>query len=870
MFKAKRQDRSPVAKTHHAYRPHAQVLEDRRLMAIDLTNIATRPYGVLEAGQNTGDGAGYSVAEVGDVNGDGYDDFVVGAPGITSNSNGSFDLNTTKSGTAFLVFGSRDVNSTTNVDWAGLVAQQRIGDLGALGNPSQTNPNNGAAGFAFDGLTFRANQNTNAGLGTSVAALGDINGDGFADFMIGAPGANNVNGTSPGTGRAYLVFGGSNLNRATKSIDLDNLQASSDLNIITFIGDQAGGRAGRSVGLAGDVLTDGTPDIAIGAPLDSVGGVTTSGAVFLISGQSVLPASSRTILLSTVGQGGTTNTGGVLLGGGNQGDEAGTSLAPGGSFDGRSIGGLRPGSLLIGAPGTAAQLNGSAYLVYGQTNLANLAVTQGGQNFISLSRVTATDATAVPGAQFIGEAAGNVAGFSVANGGDFNNDGLGDILIGAPAYSNNTGREYLIYGRAASGPGGAITGVVNLGAQLPTIPEVVFTGQGTNALAGYSATATRAIASNGLTGIAIGSPGVATGAGAVYLIPGNGSLVGPVTLSVTGIENPTIAGQTITVSQPTTQRFLGTSVSGRLGATSAGRTLDNDGVGDLIVGSAGYALSTSRTTAGGVFALEGRFIPLRNPVSTAITSDIGVERPNAPFTVNATTPDNLVLYIESRNENVSTFVPPTDIDPATIRVNGVLLPDPTTFQSVPSVDGDGIADAKFTFSPRSLLALTNATTTLTITARTLATSPLANRNYSGTATITVTGGGGGGGGGGGQAGGTRGTFFGVGPTGSTPPPFGEAFIPTTARLSQLTYKPIPIRAAYAQYQVKPSFAIRNFNLFHPGQAKALGAPANGHAGRTQTLKHNVFTRGRYKAGQAVGVIHHGKKGGTNTIPRSLV
>ena len=869
MFKGKRQDRSPVAKPQYAFRPKAMLLEDRLLMAIDLANVATQPYGILEAGQNTGGGAGYSVADVGDVNGDGYDDFVVGAPGITRNTSGNFDLNTSTPGSVYLVFGSKDVNSSTNIDWASLVAQQRIGDLGALGNPSQTNPNNGAAGFAFDGLTFLAGQNGNAGLGTSVTALGDINGDGFADFMIGAPGANDANGANPGTGRAYLIFGGPALNRSVKSIDLDNPQANNGLNVITFIGDQPGGRAGRAVGLAGDVIADGTPDIAIGAPLDSVGGVATSGAVFLISGQSVLPASSRTILLSTVGQGGTTNTGGVLLGGGAQGDEAGTSLAPGGNFDGRSIGPLRPGSLLIGAPGTVSGLNGSAYLVYGQTNLANFAVSQGGQTFISLARLTATDTTAVPGIQFLGEAAGNVAGFSVANGGDFNNDGLSDVIIGAPGYSTNTGRAYLIYGRAAAGTGGAITGVVNLGAQLATIPEVEFTGQSAGSLAGYSATATRSINNTGLTDIAIGAPGVASGAGAVYLIPGNPNLVGPVTLSIAGIENTTIAGLTITASQPTSQRFLGTSVSGRLGTTTANRTLDNDGVGDLIIGSAGYALNTSRTTAGAAFALEGRFIPLRAPVSNAITSDIGVERPNPPFSVNATTPDPIVLYIESRNENVPTFIPPTDIDPTTIRVNGVLLPDPTTFQSVPSVDGDAIPDAKFTFSPRSLLNLTAATTTLTITARTLATSPLANRNYSGVATITVTGGGGGGGGGG-QASAVRGTFFGVTQGGSVPPPFGEAFIPTTARLSQLTYKPIPIRAAYRQYQVKPDFAIRNYNLFHPGQAKALGAPANGHAGRTQTLKHNVFTRGHYRTGQAVHVIHHGKRGGTNTIPRSLV
>ncbi len=141
-----------------------------------------------------------------------------------------------------------------------------MGDLTALGNLTQNNPVNGNVGFPYNGIQFETSASNTSELGASVAALGDINGDGFADFLIGAPGANDSSNNNNGAGRAYLVYGNAAIGtRTTKLVDLDTPTSYTDLNILTFANTLSGAASGFSVGSAGNVLGDGQEDIAIGA-----------------------------------------------------------------------------------------------------------------------------------------------------------------------------------------------------------------------------------------------------------------------------------------------------------------------------------------------------------------------------------------------------------------------------------------------------------------------------------------------------------------------------------------------------------------------------------------------------------------------------
>src|SRR5262249_1992039 len=124
------------------------------------------------SGHTTGDLAGYSVASAGDVNGDGFADVIVGADG-NDTANGA------NSGAAYVVFG-------TNACFAANI------DLSSL---------NGTTGFKLSGAA------ANDYAAQSVASAGDVNGDGFADVIVGVS-YSDPNSTT-NAGAAYVVFGSS-------------------------------------------------------------------------------------------------------------------------------------------------------------------------------------------------------------------------------------------------------------------------------------------------------------------------------------------------------------------------------------------------------------------------------------------------------------------------------------------------------------------------------------------------------------------------------------------------------------------------------------------------------------------------------------
>ena len=169
-----------------AYRPLAEGLEAKILMAFDLVsatppalpNIATGNVGVNMVGSNANQAAGASVANLGDVNGTGYDSFLIGSPAGSTPS-------------VSLVFGSQNqtgASTTATSDWlnttvplvTNLGPNGRVGSLGALGTTGQVNPISGVGGnppdgYNFAGITFIASKNGSSQLGFSVAIVPKAN-----------------------------------------------------------------------------------------------------------------------------------------------------------------------------------------------------------------------------------------------------------------------------------------------------------------------------------------------------------------------------------------------------------------------------------------------------------------------------------------------------------------------------------------------------------------------------------------------------------------------------------------------------------------------------------------------------------------------
>ena len=347
-------------------------------------------------GEQYDDAAGAAVAGVGDVDGDGYDDILIGAP-----SRG------VDAGTAYLLLGP--ISGTLELDEADV-------ELTAEGNE------------------YRA--------GSALAAAGDVDGDGLPDFMVGAP------QLAESAGRAYLIVA-ADLRSGSLSLAESRVSGRSDENLGAAVGggdfdgdgfsdlligapssDEGGYRSGSAhiflgdelnpgmsitdddatiegesafdamgtaVSGAGDVNGDGYHDILAGAPEDDNGNVD-AGGVMLVYG--------------SVGLSGTLSEDARLLGDFYT-ENAGTSVAIVPDIDGNGR-----DEILIGAPGnaTSGAEAGAVYVVFG-----------GG--------VSGTLSLHDEGVLLVGEAAGDRAGTSAASAGDFDADGTPDLLIGAPGYS---------------------------------------------------------------------------------------------------------------------------------------------------------------------------------------------------------------------------------------------------------------------------------------------------------------------------------------------------------------------------------------------------------------------------------------------------
>lgn len=324
-------------------------------------------------GEGASDYAGYQVTTAGDVNGDGLDDALISA---YYNDDGA-----TNAGAVYLYYGSSTLPD----------ASASLSDLVELTGESESD----LAGY-------------------SVAAAGDVNGDGYDDILVGSPYDDDAGANA---GAAYVIFG--------QAADLTSQSLA--VSDVKLTGENTNDYAGYSVS-AGDLNGDGVSDLVIGAPYQDD---TTSGSDARYGGSAYVlygPLSAGTTSLSTAVQ----LQGNLIY--------AGSSVAT------MDVNGDGYDDVLVGSIGSTDlhTFTNRTYLVYGSST----ALTSGYlYNNVILVNYTASLSTG-------GTTNTN---FLVSSAGDVNGDGYDELLV----LRSTTKDVYLIYGRAtafSSGTSGSTQG----------------------------------------------------------------------------------------------------------------------------------------------------------------------------------------------------------------------------------------------------------------------------------------------------------------------------------------------------------------------------------------------------------------------------
>lgn len=471
-------------------------LEERLLMSaadVDLTNIpASAGFQVDADGVGNGFPAfGEVVRAAGDVNGDGFEDVIIG---YRYKEDANFNVN---SGAAYVIYG-KSTGFTPPPD---------------INNFQLTD------GFIISGVD-------RSDAGTSVAGAGDINGDGFDDLLVSAPNYSatiyNANSSS------YVIFGkASNTNVELSDIDTAP-SGTTGFRLSGFSGTTE--READSVATGGDINGDGYDDIVFGGSKTNVDGLTGVGAAYVLFGQE---SGFTNLNISDVdGTNGFIFTDSDTYSSTEASIGAAVSIA--GDINGDGLDDLIVGAPTIGTERPSGEYDGEVYVVFGRTSFSSIL---NGNHQVQASSLDGNIGFRATG--LVGEQART--GNSISSGGDINGDGIDDFIIGAPGdyYGNGSpdGRAYVVFGKNSIGSSGTLN-LLTLG----TDDGFELRGDGLIELAGTSVSIAGDINGDGFDDILVGAESFDSDAqpysdGAAYVIFGDSDIDVPANLGLLDGEN---------------------------------------------------------------------------------------------------------------------------------------------------------------------------------------------------------------------------------------------------------------------------------------------------------------------------------------------